>query len=181
MFCEVTEERKECPELSPPELADAVVRIVDAGARIVNLSLGMDSSTLSGEPLLASAFDYARKRGVLIVAASGNSGRVGRVPLFATPGSSLWGPATGPGRLVESSNIGPAVGRQGLLAPGSNVSSTDSGGGYSQMSGTSVAAPFVTGAAGAGVVHESTTSGGTHPPRPAAHRPQAHHGDSSST
>jgi subtilisin family serine protease len=43
------------------------------------------------------------------------------------------------------SNFGASIGNRGLMAPGVNIMSTCPGGQYSRMSGTSFAAPFVTG------------------------------------
>jgi subtilisin family serine protease len=50
------------------------------------------------------------------------------------------------GLLDPMSNFGPSIGSKGLMGPGINITSALSGGGYLQMSGTSFADPFVTGA-----------------------------------
>lgn len=50
------------------------------------------------------------------------------------------------GRLASESNFGPSIGIRGLMAPGMNIISTSPGGQYTKMSGTSIAAPFVSGA-----------------------------------
>jgi subtilisin family serine protease len=136
-----------CPAVTPAELARAVAESVDAGARILNLSVGLSTTGLGSSPELRDAFDYAVQRGALIVAAAGNHGTVGPVPLLQHPAVLPVAACDLNGRLAGGSNVGVAVGRQGLLAPGSGVLSTAAGGGYTSMSGTSVAAPFVSGAA----------------------------------
>jgi subtilisin family serine protease len=44
------------------------------------------------------------------------------------------------------SNFGPSIGSRGVMAPGVNITSASPNAGYNQRSGTSFAAPFVTGA-----------------------------------
>jgi subtilisin family serine protease len=51
-------------------LAEAIVYAVDNGARIVNLSVGGPHESKMEQ----AALDYARRKGVLVVAAAGNSG-----------------------------------------------------------------------------------------------------------
>ena len=146
VFCEAPASKQSCPEATPRELGAAIAETVRAGAWVVNLSIGFSGAAMPDHPDLAAAFELAFRKGVLVVAATGNQGRVGRPPLSAHPwvipvaACNPWG---GP---EPNSNLGPSVGRRGLLAPGSGVTSTCSSGGYSEMAGTSVAAPFVTGA-----------------------------------
>jgi subtilisin family serine protease len=49
-------------------------------------------------------------------------------------------------RILPISNLGSSIGRRGLGAPGERVTSLRAGGGSLTLSGTSAAAPFVTGA-----------------------------------
>ena len=65
------------PSASPQELADAVIDCVEAGARILNLSLSLATPSPNREPKLAQALGYAAARGTLVVAAAGNQGTVG--------------------------------------------------------------------------------------------------------
>jgi subtilisin family serine protease len=52
------------------------------------------------------------------------------------------------GRPLGESNLGSSIGRRGLSAPGEGVTSLGSDGRRQTFDGTSVAAPFVTGAIG---------------------------------
>jgi len=135
------------PEVSPAELASAVVDTVDAGARIVNMSLGLATTALVSCRELNQAVEHAFQKGTLLIVAAGNHGRIGPVPLFNHPWVVPVSACDEQGRLVVNSNTGISVGRRGLLAPGTAVLSTVGDSGYARMSGTSVAAPFVTGAA----------------------------------
>ncbi len=135
------------PQAKPEELAQAIVELASAGVRLINLSLGLDSSGNRSQRLaLQEAYDFAFDRGVLLLVASGNQGRVGFTPLL----NHHWPiPVTAcdvSGRPLAQANIGHSIGRRGLMAPGAGVPSLSSGGGYAYMQGTSTAAPFVTGA-----------------------------------
>jgi subtilisin family serine protease len=149
IFCEESPGAREraCPETTPKRLADALVETIDAGAMIVNLSLGLATTTRAAHPGLTEAMDYAFQRGVALVVASGNHGRIGVVPLFEHPWVIPVAACDASGRLLNKSNTGASVGQRGLLAPGSNVVSLSPTGGYAALTGTSAATPFVTGAA----------------------------------
>jgi subtilisin family serine protease len=133
------------PSTTPEELSDAIIELVDGGARIINLSLGLSTSSLMTYPKLQEAYDYARQHRVIIVASSGNQGYIGGISLLHNEWIIPVAASDEYGRLDPMSNFGPSVGSRGLMAPGTNVTSTSSGGGYVKMSGTSFAAPFVTG------------------------------------
>jgi subtilisin family serine protease len=134
------------PASTPEELSNAIIETIDAGANVINLSLGLSSSSLIVYPELQEAYDYACNRGVIIVAAAGNQGNIGFISLL---NHSWIIPVTAcdeNGQLSVMSNYGPSIANRGLMAPGINITSTFPGGQYTQMSGTSFAAPFVTGA-----------------------------------
>jgi subtilisin family serine protease len=135
------------PTSTPEELSDAIIEVVDAQARIINLSLGLSSSSLMTYPRLQEAYDYARQHGVIIIAASGNQGNIGSISLVHNEWVIPVVACDENGLLHPMSNFGPSIGSRGLMAPGINISSTRSGGEYLKMSGTSFAAPFVTGIA----------------------------------
>lgn len=148
IFCEQVPDGDPCPVVSAVDLARAVVELVEAGARILNLSLGLSNTSIRAQPELHEAIDFARRRGVLVVVAAGNHGGIGHVPLFVHPWVLPVVACDAGGRFQPSSNTGPSIGRTGLMAPGVDIPGISSTGeGIARMSGTSVAAPFVTGAA----------------------------------
>ena len=117
---------------------------VDNGARIVNLSLAGPTPT----PDLEAAVQYASSRGVLIVVAAGNDGAdLASAPTFpaAYGEANVIGVAatTRAGGLSSVSDYGPGA---DIAAPGEEILSTALGGGYEWRTGTSMAAPEVTGA-----------------------------------
>lgn len=141
------ENRAGFPSCKPEELAAAITDCVQAGARLVNLSLGVGYSTTAGQRSLIEALDFAARSGVIVVAASGNQSSVGGSTL-ASHGAVVPVAACGnDGRIASLSNLGPSIGRRGLSAPGEDVQSLAAGGGTRRFSGTSAAAPFVTGTA----------------------------------
>ena len=126
------------PSTTPEELSDAIIEVVDAGARIINLSLGLSTSSLMTYPKLQEAYDYARQHGAIIVAASGNQGNIGSISLLQNQWIIPVAASDEYGQLDPMSNFGPSIGSRGLMAPGINITSTSSGGGYIKMSGTSL-------------------------------------------
>jgi subtilisin family serine protease len=140
------------------KLSDAIIETINAGARIINLSLGLSTSAMVVYDRLQQAYDYAVRKGVIIVVAAGNQGNIGNTPIIShqwlipvtgnTPIIShqwLIPVTTENGRLGAMSNFGPSIGSRGLMAPRVNVNSTYPEGRYTRLSGTSIAAPFVTG------------------------------------
>ena len=118
------------------------------GARIINLSL----ETTFDDPRMRAAIEAAAAANVLVVCAAGNSGLdVDRSAVFpvAIAAANLVGvAATAPaeGRtLGDFSNYGRLTVPVG--APGVEVFSTSISGGFETKSGTSMAAPHVTGVA----------------------------------
>jgi subtilisin family serine protease len=118
------------------------------GARIINLSI---ESTFD-DPRVRDAVAAAGAANVLIVCSAGNSGLdVDRTPVFpvsiAAPnliGVAATAPSEGK-TLPDFSNYGPLT--VGVAAPGVDVLSTSRTGAYEVKSGTSMAAPHVTGVA----------------------------------
>ncbi len=122
------------------DLASAIRWAVDNGCRVINMSLGADGTI----PALNEACAYAFDHGVLLVAASGNQGQ-GTIQYPAALGECLAVGATDENSgLASFSNYGP---EQGVVAPGVDVLSTSPNNGYVTASGTSMAAPEVTGVA----------------------------------
>ena len=123
------------------QVADGIIYAADHGAKIINLSLtGKYPSNA-----VADAVNYAWNHGALVVAAAGNSdssepsypAAYDKVVAVAatTTSDSKWG----------LSNYGNWI---TVAAPGATVYSTVPGGGYDFKSGTSMAAPHVSGLAG---------------------------------
>jgi subtilisin family serine protease len=133
------------PSVTPEELSNAIIETVDGGAKIINLSLGLSTSSLTVYAGLHQAYDYALHRGVIMVVAAGNQGNIGNISLINHQWVIPVAACDENGRLDPMSNFGPSIGNRGLMAPGLNIGSTYPGGQYTHMSGTSFAAPFVTG------------------------------------
>lgn len=135
------------PSASPDELAKAILECIEAGARVLNMSVGLTQLSSGSGRELERTLDHAATRGVIVVAAAGNQGAVGSstitrhqwvIPVVACDLR---------GQIISESNLGASIGRRGLSAPGDNVTSASSTGGVTISGGTSIAAPFVTGAA----------------------------------
>jgi hypothetical protein len=120
--------------------AQALVWAVDQGAQVINLSFGGSAYS----HLLHEAVNYALERLRVVVAAAGNQGSVARFYPAALPGVIAVGAADGQGNPAWFSNRGPWV---GVWAPGVRIYSAFPGGGYGLLSGTSMAAPIVSGIA----------------------------------
>jgi len=131
--------------IPPKELSYAIVQTIDAGARIINLSLGLSSSLITSCPEIYDAYDYAAKNNVIIVAATGNKGMIGSTFLLSHPWVTPVVACNERGIISPTSNYGPSIANRGLMAPGVDIVSTSPDGQYTQASGTSVATPFVTG------------------------------------
>ena len=108
------------------------------GIQVASMSLGGGGTTS-----LQAACDRAFAKGVVLVAAAGNSS--GPVAYPAAYSSVIAVSATDSRDLRASfSNYGPQI---ALAAPGVSIYSTYKGGTYTYMSGTSMACPHVSGAA----------------------------------
>lgn len=122
-------------------LSDIIAGIewaVDHGAQIINLSLG----TSVDFPLFHDAVRSAVDRGVTVVAAAGNSGGAVLYPAAYSEVIAV-GMTDDRDRIHRASSRGPEL---DLVAPGDDVYSTYKGGRYTNMTGTSMATPHVSGA-----------------------------------
>ena len=138
------------------DVANAIRYAVDNGAQIINMSFGKGFSP--EKAAVDEAVKYADSKGVLMVHAAGNDGEnLAEKPSFPTPvytsggkpnnwievGASSW---KGIDSLAANfSNYGKA--QVDVFAPGVDILSTVPGGGYKRESGTSMAAPVVSGVA----------------------------------
>jgi subtilisin family serine protease len=134
------------PSATAEELAEAMADVIRAGARIVNLSAAVLSSSSRGERSLEQVIDHALRRGVLIVAAAGNQGILGSSLVTRHPWVIPVVAYDFQRRPMVSSNLGGSIGRHGLGGPGEGVTSLGATGEPRTLEGTSVATPFITGA-----------------------------------
>lgn len=135
------------PNASPSQLAGAIVDCVDAGARILNLSVAVTGRSFGTERDLQDAVDYSCRRGVLIFAAAGNQGAVASSTIIRHPWVVPIVAYKEDQKLLPLSNIGRSIGLRGLGASGNDVRSLSPTGESTVASGTSVAVPFASGAA----------------------------------
>jgi subtilisin family serine protease len=134
------------PSATPLELAAAIFECIDAGARVINLSLALAQPSTKGEQALAEALNLAAGRGVIVVAAAGNQGTLGSSAITRHPWIIPVVACDLTGRPMKLSNLGNSIGRRGLSAPGDGITSLGSERQSVTLGGTSVAVPFVTGA-----------------------------------
>ncbi|MAE69216.1 MAG: hypothetical protein CME06_01975 [Gemmatimonadetes bacterium] len=120
-------------------LDDAIIYAIDMGADIITMSLRVSPSQAIDE-----AVAEARRAGVLLVAAAGNTGGEVGYPASLPDAVAVSG-TTRDDLLWSSSARGAEI---ELAAPADEIWTTDKGGGYDNVSGTSFAAPLVAGAAG---------------------------------
>jgi subtilisin family serine protease len=133
------------PTSTPEELSNAIVEVVDAGAKLINLSIGISDSSIVLYESLHQAYEYALQKNVLILSAAGNQRSLGYCPGLFPPWVIPIAACDENAKVSTLSNIGPSIGKRGFLAPGENIVSALAGGSYVKMSGTSFAAPFVAG------------------------------------
>lgn len=118
--------------------AEAIRFAADHGARVINMSIGGSSYS----EVLESAVIYAANMGVILVAATGNSG-ASTVLYPAAFGPVVAVGATDSANVkADFSNTGSAI---DVVAPGVSIFSTYPGGQYRFNSGTSMATPMVAG------------------------------------
>jgi len=133
-----------CGSGSYSDIAAGVEWVADQGYDVGSMSLGGDS----GSSTLKDAIQYAQDKGVLLVAAAGNSGPCSDCVGYPAAYSEVVAVSStaSDDSLSDFSSTGPEV---ELAAPGTDIySSVASNGGYDTFSGTSMACPHVSGAAG---------------------------------
>jgi subtilisin family serine protease len=146
IFAESTPLNQPMPSATPEELAAAILDCVKAGVHTINLSAALLRVSAKGERELQEALDYAARRGVVVVAAAGNQGSMGSTLITHHPGVIPVAACDLQGRPLDYSNLGNSIGRRGLSAPGDQITSLGADRKTPTFSGTSAAAPFVTGA-----------------------------------
>jgi type VII secretion-associated serine protease mycosin len=120
--------------------ATGIVYAADHGANVINMSLGGPTQAAA----VTNAIAYARSKGVVVVAAAGNSRADGSPTSWpgADPGVIGVAATDSADQVAGYSNAGSYV---DVAAPGSSIASTYpvALGGYAFMSGTSMASPHV--------------------------------------
>ena len=119
------------------------------GIKIANMSLGADEGS---EPL-HRAVQAALAKGMVIVAAAGNTGGPVGFP-GAYPETIAVGASDSSDHVAPFSSRGPEV---SYIAPGVEIVSTKMGGGYTSLSGTSMASPHISGLAALAFAQGATT------------------------
>ena len=127
-------------------VADGIRWAADHGAQVINLSLGSPRNSM----VLQSAIDHARSRGVVVVAAAGNSGGPvgypgasrGVIGVSATDQNDGLAWFSSRGRGVDIAAPGVSVLQQTICDRGRNRCEV-----FSAFNGTSMASPHVAGAA----------------------------------
>jgi subtilisin family serine protease len=146
VFRDTTQGILESPAAEPEELAVAILDCIATGARILNLSLALMQSSPNARRALVEALDKAARRGVIVVAAAGNQGSLGGTAITGHPWVIPVAACDLRGRPLADSNLGLSIGKRGFRAPGDQITSLGACGPALTLSGTSAAAPFVTGA-----------------------------------
>jgi len=118
-----------------------VKRLVDLGVKVINMSFGTSANQVGEDDPLPhrEVIRYAQARGVILVAASGNSGLTERYYPAALPGVIAVGAVDLEGAPARFATRGDHV---ALCAPGQGIW-TRGLQGWQRASGTSFAAPFV--------------------------------------
>jgi methionine-rich copper-binding protein CopC len=129
-------------------VAAGIIYAVDNGADVINLSVGAYGSSSSS---VTSAITYALNHGVLVCMAAGNDSQSAPTYpaiLSETTGGIAVGAVNSSDTVASFSNdAGSMTPYDYVVAPGVSIYSTYTGTGYAIMSGTSMATPYVAGAA----------------------------------
>ncbi|MBK8946463.1 MAG: S8 family serine peptidase [Ignavibacteriae bacterium] len=121
------------------DAASAIIYAVNMGAKIINMSWG-DSEY---SQVLKDVLDFAYSNGVILVGSSGNSGS--NLPHYPSSFSNVIsvGAIQKDKTIASFSNYGSTI---DLVAPGSQVITTNLNNSYKSVSGTSISTPFVSAA-----------------------------------
>lgn len=122
---------------------------VEHHMNVINMSLGGPQGT----DALAQVMKKAKDAGVTVVCAAGNDGAAVNYPA-KYPEAIAVSASDSSDKLAYFSSRGPEV---AVIAPGVNIYSTRKGGGYTTMSGTSMASPHVAGLAALAIAAGANT------------------------
>ncbi|TYS17673.1 S8 family serine peptidase [Rossellomorea vietnamensis] len=125
-------------------IAEGILRAIEEEADVINMSLGSNFPS----PIIEKAVERAINAGITVVAAAGNSGSDEREYPAGFEGVISVGAVNDENILTSFSNYGSSV---DVVAPGETIYSTGYDHGqkstFKKLSGTSMAAPMVAGAA----------------------------------
>jgi subtilisin len=141
-----------CGSGSLTAIAAGIEWAADQGFDVASMSLGASS----GDQTLKDAVQYADSKGLLMIAAAGNDGPCTDCVGYpaAYPEVMAVSSTASDDSLSDFSSTGPEV---DIAAPGTDIESTVPGG-YDVYSGTSMATPHVSGAAGQVMAGGATAS-----------------------
>ena len=125
------------------KFANAIRFAANNGAKVINNSWHFSTSSPISE--INNAITYAHSKGCVVVFASGNNSGAVSQPAAGAPSATLVaGSIKQDGHKASYSNYGSSL---DLVAPGNDIWTTTWTGGYRSASGTSFAAPHVSGIA----------------------------------
>ncbi|OIK16322.1 hypothetical protein BIV60_04710 [Bacillus sp. MUM 116] len=127
-------------EASDYAVALGIKYAVDHHADVINMSLGSPNYSV----LLDYYANYAKSKGVILIAAAGNDGTFTKTYPAALDSVVGVGATNSADHIAFYSNKGSFV---DLTAPGSNIYSSINGSSYAYLTGTSMASPVVSGVA----------------------------------
>ena len=147
------------PNANSPAIVAAIEAAVADGMDVINFS-GGEPEIEPRRDIVALALDAAAAAGVVPVVAAGNDYNDFGAGSVSSPGNSVGAITVGAVEIQESStkrtfaefsSVGPTTVslrlKPDVAAPGVDVLSSISGGGWTELSGTSMASPHVAGAA----------------------------------
>jgi subtilisin family serine protease len=118
------------------DVAAAILYAIEMGAKVINMSFGDSKFSY----VLRDVIKYAHKQNIVMVASSGNSASdAAHYPSGFTEVISV-GSSTVEDYVSGNSNFGSTL---DLVAPGSSILTTGLNNSYTNVSGTSASAPFV--------------------------------------
>lgn len=132
-------------------LAEGIMQAVDAGAKVINVSMG----SYGDSGLVERAVRYAQENGSVIVASSGNSGLETIAYPAAYQGVVAVGAVEAKGEHLDFSNSGQNL---GIAAPGYAVNAAWGTEQLTSFSGTSASAPFISGAIAAAMTEKNLSA-----------------------
>ncbi|MDX1680864.1 MAG: S8 family serine peptidase [Akkermansiaceae bacterium] len=129
-------------------LAQGINAAVEAGAQLINISMGGSGRSA----LVDAALERAHEAGAVVIAASGNAGMEGVMQPAANPLVIAVGAVDAQNQYLAFSNTGAQL---AIAAPGYNVNVAYPGDQAAMASGTSFSTPIITGTIAAAMSNDS--------------------------